>query len=183
MSDLKVLNCNLNSKYKKYNHNNQYRLGVGAFIFNKEKKVLLCQRNDKIKTALQMPQGGIDANESEKEALFRELKEEIGTNDFLIIDQSKKMYKYRFPNYILRHQNYDICYMGQKQTWFLLYFAGYNQAINLLSTNKPEFSSFIWCELNEVPRCAVKFKRKMYKSLVAEFSNKIANFNIENYIN
>ena len=65
-----------------------YRPNVAAIILS-PKYPLVCElfiasRTD-IRNAWQFPQGGIDKSESPKEALFRELKEEIGTNQVDII--------------------------------------------------------------------------------------------------
>ena len=50
-------------------------------------KVLVAQRSD-IKGAWQFPQGGIDDGETPRDALFRELEEEIGTNKVEIIAET-----------------------------------------------------------------------------------------------
>ena len=58
----------------------RYRPNVAAIILSPsyplECKVFIAQRHD-ISGAWQFPQGGIDEGESPKEALFRELEEEI----------------------------------------------------------------------------------------------------------
>ena len=48
----------------------------------------------------QFPQGGIDEGESPKEALFRELKEEIGTDEVEILCECPKWIAYDFPKTI-----------------------------------------------------------------------------------
>ncbi len=45
----------------------------------------------------QFPQGGIDEGESSEEALFRELKEEIGTKKVEIIAEYPEWIAYDFP--------------------------------------------------------------------------------------
>ena len=51
------------------------RNGVGMMVFNSDKKIFVGKRIDNQK-AWQMPQGGVDKNESLKSAAFRELYEE-----------------------------------------------------------------------------------------------------------
>ena len=52
-----------------------YRKGVGVFLLNKKKQVWVGKRLDIKNNFWQMPQGGIDSGESEKEAMMRELSE------------------------------------------------------------------------------------------------------------
>ena len=76
---------------------------TGVIIHPAENKVLMFRRlaeKDKISGFLtgggqlkwnwQFPQGGVNVGESEEEALFRELKEEIGTGDVKIIRVGEK---------------------------------------------------------------------------------------------
>ena len=51
---------------------NAYRKGVGIFLLNVKTHA------EYIKITWQMPQGGIDDSESEKQAMKRELGEEVG---------------------------------------------------------------------------------------------------------
>ncbi|MCV6606853.1 MAG: RNA pyrophosphohydrolase, partial [Campylobacterales bacterium] len=66
----------------------KYRPNVAAVVLSStypEKcEVFLGERSD-IEGAWQFPQGGVDQGESYKEALFRELKEEIGTDDIELV--------------------------------------------------------------------------------------------------
>ena len=53
-----------------------YRANVGIVITNEKKQILLAKRFKQ--DAWQLPQGGIDQDETELEALYRELEEEVG---------------------------------------------------------------------------------------------------------
>ena len=53
-----------------------YRSGIGIMLINHNKEVFVGKRIDNNSDAWQMPQGGLDAGESEDEAMIRELKEE-----------------------------------------------------------------------------------------------------------
>ena len=57
---------------------NAYRKGVGIFLLNKSNKLWVGKRIDYKNNYWQMPQGGIDDSESEKQAMKRELGEEAG---------------------------------------------------------------------------------------------------------
>ena len=58
-----------------------YRPCVGIVLINQAKQVFVGQRLDNSVEAWQMPQGGIDDGETAVEAGFREMMEEIGTNN------------------------------------------------------------------------------------------------------
>ena len=74
-----------------------YRMGVGIFLLNKEKKLWVGKRIDLKSNFWQMPQGGIDNNESPREAMIRELGEEVGlTNNFDILGETKNWFNYRY---------------------------------------------------------------------------------------
>ena len=65
-----------------------YRLGVGLMLFNPQGLVFTAKRIDTEAEAWQMPQGGIDEGETPRQALFREMKEEIGTDCAEILGES-----------------------------------------------------------------------------------------------
>ena len=63
------------------------RLGVGIILLNHENKVFVGKRIDNPKNFWQMPQGGIDKDESFLDAAKRELKEETGIENIKIIKE------------------------------------------------------------------------------------------------
>jgi len=81
-----------------------YRPNVAAIVLS-PKYPLVCEifianRNDIKNSVWQFPQGGIDEGESPQDALFRELKEEIGTDMVEIIAEYPEWLSYDFPNKI-----------------------------------------------------------------------------------
>ena len=54
----------------------QYRKCAGIIVFNKDKKVLICARNDAKELNWQFPQGGVESDEQPLNAALRELKQE-----------------------------------------------------------------------------------------------------------
>ena len=55
------------------------------FLLNKNKKLWVGKRINSSSQFWQMPQGGIDFGEKEDDAMKRELKEEVGTNNVKIL--------------------------------------------------------------------------------------------------
>ena len=60
-------------------------------------------------------------------------------------------------------------FRGQKQKWFTFRFLGTDRDIDI-ATEHPEFSSWRWADLKELPDLIVPFKRKLYEDLIAEFA-------------
>ena len=64
----------MNDKFK----NLPLRSGVGIVLINKNNQVFVAKRIDNPKNFWQMPQGGIDNDEDPRQAMIRELGEEVG---------------------------------------------------------------------------------------------------------
>jgi putative (di)nucleoside polyphosphate hydrolase len=149
-----------------------YRRNVGAVLFNPEGKVFIGHRAglraDQVSLGWQLPQGGIDAEEDPARAIFRELREEIGTAEAEIIGEYPGWLSYDFPPELV--QPYRERFRGQTQRWFALRFTGADAAIRLDADPHPEFDAWRWAELAELPALAVSFKRPIYEALVREFT-------------
>lgn len=145
-----------------------YRLGVGAVLFDRRGRVFVARRIDTATPAWQMPQGGIDAGESPRVAVRRELKEEIGTTKARIIGETRGWLSYDLPP-ALAGKVWGGRFRGQKQKWFALRFTGRATDIRLDAGRHPEFSAWKWIRLEDLPRRIVAFKRPLYAALVEEF--------------
>lgn len=156
----------------KYDLENQnYRMGVGAMIFNNQKQIFVGERSSVlVKSCFQMPQGGIDEGETPEQALFREVEEETGISNIRIVYQSQCWYKYDFPDYVINDPDnpYGKYFVGQKQKWFLVFFYGENDEIDI-SGYDGEFLSWKWVELDFLYDNIISFKKKMYEDVVNEF--------------
>lgn len=148
---------------------NLYRLGVGIVLFNREGKVLVGQRLDMQSDAWQMPQGGVDANETPLAAAWREMEEEIGTKEAELLGESSQWFSYNLPP-DLQKVLWSGKYRGQRQKWFAFRFLGDDQDINI-QTQHPEFRNWQWIEFQEAPNLIVPFKRDLYKQVVKEFEH------------
>jgi len=157
-------------------NSNKYRPNVGAVIFNKNGYIWIGERADiQNSSEWQMPQGGIDKDENPRTALFREVYEETGIKSIKIIDQTKKWIKYIIPKDISKNK-WNGKYIGQKQKWFLLYFHGNEDEININLSNKPEFKSWKWDKINNIEDIVPKFRKNVYKEVFKYFLPKINNF-------
>ena len=149
-----------------------YRPCVGAALFNPEGLVWIGKRisrtGDNLIDAWQMPQGGIDPGEDPRQAVLRELREEIGTDRAEIIAETGDWLTYELPPH-LRGVSWGGKFRGQKQKWFALRFLGEDCDFDLNTYSEPEFSSWKWAPLEQLPEMIVPFKRDVYSSLVNEF--------------
>jgi len=119
-----------------------YRQNVVGFIYNNEGDLLMVHRNeDTPKPDWKLPQGGIERGESRTQAIMREMREELGTDNFEIIKSYKNIFKYRW------NIDYGIKgYKGQKQTLFLLKFKGKKTEIKLDKENK----AYRWIKIDNL---------------------------------
>lgn len=150
-----------------------YRNGVGLCLFNAKGLVLVAERRDK-RGAWQMPQGGIQKGEDPAVALFREMKEEIGTDKAEVIGQVPDRLRYEFPDYLqYRNGVFRGKYRGQEQIWYALRYLGTDAEIDLSGADEPEWPEFVawrWAELAETPSLIVEFKRPVYDVVARVFS-------------
>lgn len=147
-----------------------YRRGVGALLFSTAGLVFVARRIDTPGDAWQLPQGGVDEGEMPREAVMRELKEEIGTNRAEIIAQSRDWYTYDLPDHLIGRV-WGGRYRGQRQRWFALRFLGADADIDLQAAGEhAEFDHWKWAPIESLPGMAVEFKRALYADLVAEFA-------------
>lgn len=152
-----------------------FRPNAGIVVFNKEGKVLLCQRSDKA-GAWQFPQGGIEAGETPAEAAKRELQEETSLKNVILVQTLKTPARYRFPPQILaatKARGWH--YAGQEMYWSLFYFAGDNSEINL-NTKDKEFSAYQWGTLQQAYDLIVDFKKPAYAPMIETFRELIEKY-------
>ena len=139
-------------------------------ILNESKDILVGKRLDHPSGYWQMPQGGIDENEIPKEAVWREMMEEIGTNKVELLKTSIQWVKYDIPNETLKTLPWGKKYIGQTQKWFAFKFIGDDKDINV-ETSNPEFSEWKWANIDSIINNIVPFKRKTYSIILEEFKD------------
>lgn len=147
--------------------NNRYRPNVAAVILSSEYpracKIFIAKRVD-MKDIWQFPQGGIDAGESPQEALKRELREEIGTDEIEILTQYPEWINYDFPSSVAQ-KFYP--FSGQSQKYFLVRLKS-DSLINI-STQKPEFSEYTFVDFDKIFDRIRHFKKPIYKQVLDYF--------------
>jgi putative (di)nucleoside polyphosphate hydrolase len=146
-----------------------YRRGVGIMLLNRDNRVFVGRRIDRAEEAWQMPQGGIDAGETPRQAAFRELKEETGIDRADLLAESAGWLRYDLPG-ALRGRLWHGRYRGQQQKWFAMRFTGEDRDIDL-ATHHAEFNAWQWVPHDRLDALIVPFKRALYRDIVREFSS------------
>lgn len=146
-----------------------FRIGVGIILVNNDDQVFLARRIGQ--DAWQFPQGGIVASESPQQAMFRELREEVGLHDkdVAVLAVSRNWLKYRLPTFMVRHYAQPLC-VGQKQKWFLLRLLSDDGRVCFDITDKPEFDGFRWVNYWDPVRRVISFKKRVYRRALKEFA-------------
>ncbi len=146
-----------------------FRHGIGIILVNAKRQLFLAKRIGK--PAWQFPQGGMKETETPEEAMYRELKEEIGLlpESVKILASTKRWLRYRLPKGLIRQHSKPLC-IGQKQKWFLLRMVGQDDQFNLIGTDSPEFDSWAWVSYWYPLTQVVAFKRRVYSMAMKEFA-------------
>jgi len=146
-----------------------FRLGVGIVLVNAKRQLFFAKRIGK--EAWQFPQGGVQEGETEEEAMYRELKEEIGLKpeDVKILSVSRRWLRYRLPKRLIRAYSKPLC-IGQKQKWFLLKLVNEEANFDFKVTESPEFDAWGWVSYWYPLTQVVSFKKRVYSMALKEFA-------------
>ena len=149
----------------------RYRPNVAAVMVDPAGSLLICERAT-IPGAWQFPQGGVDLGETLEEALFREVREEVGlSRRHYDVVSRREGYRYLYPQHVRdkklrKHGNH-----GQEQTYFLCHLKDDAPPVNV--NQKPrEFRAYRWIppqefDLDWLPT----FKRDVYREVMRDFFN------------
>lgn len=147
--------------------NKRYRPNVACIVLSSSyplKCEFLVARRSDMKDVWQFPQGGIDKKEEPKEALLRELKEEIGTNKIDILCEYPKWVSYDFPSTVAKKM---YPFDGQVQKYFLARLKP--DARVDIKTKNPEFDLFEFVNYDELFKRVNHFKRPVYRQVLNYF--------------
>ena len=144
-----------------------FRANVGIVLIRDSGDVFLGGRRDG--RGWQFPQGGVRQDESAEQALYRELREEIGleSDDVEVLAATRNWLRYRLPRRYVRRRSKPLC-IGQKQRWFLLRMLGSEERLRFDLTTQPEFDSWRWVDYWSPVREVIYFKRNVYARALEE---------------
>ena len=147
-----------------------FRRGVGIFLINKNNQLWVGKRIDFKNDYWQMPQGGIDKDENPKQAMIRELSEEVGIKkNYEILMELDGWLSYSLPS-SLKKIVWGGKYLGQTQKWFACRFFGTDDEFDL-ETHQPEFEDWKWIKPEDAMKFVVPFKKKLYMDVLKGFKN------------
>ena len=148
-----------------------YRPNVAALITRTDGKLLICERAGE-PGAWQFPQGGADPGESLEEALYREVREEIGLTPkcYRILDQ-RGGYRYLYPEDVRDKKRRKHGHHGQEQTYYLCQLTDECRDVDVNQKSR-EFENFRWIypyefQLDWLP----EFKLDVYRRVMHDFFN------------
>ena len=142
-----------------------YRANIGIVITNDKKQILLAKRFKQ--NGWQLPQGGIDEDETELDALYRELQEEVGLDPshVTLIAKTPKWLRYELPDEHVRRTQKPKC-IGQKQVWYLLKLDSSDEEISLDLHDDVEFDDWKWVDYWSPVDEVINFKRDVYEDML-----------------
>jgi putative (di)nucleoside polyphosphate hydrolase len=149
---------------------NGYRSNVGIILLNKKNEVFWGKRIKQ--NSWQFPQGGINPGESPKQAMYRELTEEIGLYPchVEIVGRTRDWLRYEVPDQWIRRE-WRGNYRGQKQIWYLLRLIGRDSDVSLHTSVRPEFDAWRWNQYWLELESVVEFKRQVYYQALTELAS------------
>ncbi len=161
---------------------NGYRSNVGIILLNKKNEVFWGKRIKQ--NSWQFPQGGINPGESPKQAMYRELAEEIGLHPchVEIVGRTRDWLRYEVPDHWIKRE-WRGNYKGQKQIWYLLRLVGRDSDVSLRTSIRPEFDAWRWNQYWVELESVVEFKRQVYCQALTELARLISHepHKINNY--
>lgn len=154
-----------------------YRPCAGVVLINPQGLIFAGRRIDRSPDqppAWQMPQGGIDGDETPEQAALRELTEETGVAPALteVLGQTPDWVYYDLPPDLLG-RIWKGRFGGQRQKWLALRFLGQDADIRI-DTEHPEFDHWQWMRADDLLANIVPFKRDVYAQVLGAFREHLA---------
>ena len=145
---------------------NVFRANVGAVISNGAGLVLALERAD-FRGSWQLPQGGLEKNETVRDAVYREVFEETALEaaSLRLLGEHPEWLAYELPpeKRTGKHGR------GQVQKWFLFRLDA--SSPRLSEAKAGEFVSWKWMRFPELIERTADFRRPTYEKLVAAWGS------------
>ena len=144
-----------------------YRPNVAIVIVNGKNQVFWGKRIRE--HSWQFPQGGINPGETPEQAMYRELREEVGLEPqhVKVLGRTRDWLRYEVPQHWIKRE-WRGSYRGQKQIWYLLRLVGRDNDVSLRASEHPEFDAWRWHEYWVPLDTVIEFKRESYRRALLE---------------
>jgi len=148
-----------------FNKKKPLRIGVIAYIQDRDKNILISQNFDYGEHDWTFPGGGVDKGETAEQAIVRELDEELSmkANDLTIKAKAKSPLVYEFSKRYINSSTHVIVrnYRGQTKTQFHILFTGDKSKL-VVDTN--ELRKVKWVKIAELNKY-LKFNNQLEQTL------------------
>jgi putative (di)nucleoside polyphosphate hydrolase len=125
-----------------------YRKGAIGIVVNNDNKFLIVQMVSYGENDWRLPGGGVEEGEQAEDAILRELKEELGSDQFIIVKRSNIVVRYDWPENVIveQYKKRKVKYRGQEQTQFLLKYTG---DVSEIVIDPNELRQIKWIDIEE----------------------------------
>jgi putative (di)nucleoside polyphosphate hydrolase len=149
-----------------------FRANVGIILTDGDGKLMLGGRAGS--KGWQFPQGGMLVGEEPIDAMYRELREEVGLEraDVELLGVTSDWLRYRLPDKFVRRNSEPLC-IGQKQRWFMLSLVSSVDNVRFDCCDQPEFDRIRWVEFWRPVNEVIYFKRRVYARALHELGSTV----------